>query len=447
MQPETRPPGAFDVTHRMVLAIALPMTIGFLTTPLLGITDTAVAGRLGDADILAGLAIGAVLFDLIFATCNFVRASTTALVAQAWGRNDSHEQEEVFWRALVTALALGFLILLLSPLLLKIGLAVMAPAEGAARATTHWFMIRLVSGPAALANYAILGFLLGRGQSRMGLFLQALINGTNIVLSITLGLWLEGGIAGIAWATVIGEVLGVIVGLYVVLRGFSIRNPWGRPEIFESRKLKSLFALNGDIMIRSFVLIGAFVLMTRIGSDFGPETLAANAVLMNFFMVAGFWLDGLANAAETIVGRSIGARFRPAFDRGIWLSGFWSLVLAGLTTLFFLLLGRPIIDFLTTVPEVRAIAYTHLPLAALTAVAGFLAFHMDGVYIGATWSHEMRNRMLFAFIGYVAALAVLVPAYGNHGLWLSLDLFLLFRGLFLVQRLPALRRQIFFDAQ
>jgi MATE family multidrug resistance protein len=438
--------GGFSVTHRMVLALALPMTFGFLTVPLLGITDTAVAGRLGDPSILAGLAIGAVLFDLIFGSFNFLRASTTALVAQAWGREDHAEQEAVFWRALATALVCGIVIVALSQPLLKLGLWIMSPDTATAAATTHWFMIRVLSVPAGLANFALLGFLLGRGQARTGLVLQVLINAINIVLTVFLGLTLGYGIAGIAWATVAAEVLGATVGLIVVLARFRARNPLRLPGTFAATKLRALFALNADILIRTFVLIGAFFVLTRIGASFGPVTLAANAVLMNFFMVAGFWLDGLANAAETIIGRSIGAGHRPTFERGVWLTGVWSAVLAAMTTLVFLAIGNPLIDFLTTVPEVRATAYEHLPWAALTALSGFLAFHMDGVFIGATWSHAMRNRMVMAFAGYCLALALLVPAFGNHGLWASLNVFLVLRGLLLLHRLPGLRDRMFAPA-
>jgi MATE family multidrug resistance protein len=443
MAVQARSEGSFEVTHRMVLGLALPMTFGFLTVPLLGITDTAVAGRLGDPSALAGLAIGAVLFDLIFGSFNFLRASTTALVAQAWGREDRAEQEAVFWRALATAMACGVVIVLFSRLLLGLGLWLMSPDAATAAVTAHWFTIRALSVPAGLANFAILGYLLGRGQARMGLFLQVLINAINIVLTVFLGLTLGYGIEGIAWATVTAEVLGAVVGLIIVLKPFRDRNPLRVPGMFAPAKLRALFALNADILIRTFVLIGAFFVLTRIGAGFGPVTLAANAVLMNFFMVAGFWLDGLANAAETIIGRSIGAGHRPSFERGVWLTGIWSAVLAAMTTLVFLAIGNPLIDFLTTVPEVRAEAYAHLPWAALTALSGFLAFHMDGVFIGATWSHAMRNRMLMAFAGYCLALAVLVPAFGNHGLWASLNVFLVLRGLLLLQRLQGLRDGLF----
>lgn len=443
MDAGARPAEAFTVTHRMVLGLALPMTLGFLTVPLLGITDTAVAGRLGDPAMLAGLAIGAVLFDLLFGSFNFLRASTTALVAQAWGREDHAEQEAVFWRALLTAVVCGIGIVALSRPLLGLGLGVMAPDTATAAATSHWFLIRVLSVPAGLANFAILGYLLGRGQARMGLLLQVLINAINIMLTVLLGLTLGFGIEGIAWATVTAEIAGMMAGLLVVVGAFRSRNPFRVPGMFTAAKLRKLFALNADILIRTFVLIGAFVILTRIGAGFGPVTLAANAVLMNFFMVAGFWLDGLANAAETIIGRSIGAGWRPSFERGVWLTGLWSAVLALFTTLVFLAIGNPLIDFLTTVPEVRAEAYSHLPWAALTALSGFLAFHMDGVFIGATWSHAMRNRMLMAFAGYCLALAALVPAFGNHGLWAALNIFLLLRGLLLLQRLPALRDGMF----
>ena len=427
----------------MVLGLALPTTLGFLTIPLLGITDTAVAGRLGDPAILAGLAIGAVLFDLIFGSFNFLRASTTALVAQAWGREDHAEQEAVFWRSLATALVCGIVIVALSRPLLALGLKAMSPDTATAAATSHWFGIRVLSVPAGLANFVILGYLLGRGQTRIGLLVQVLINFINIVLTIVLGLTLGYGIEGIGWATVAAEAIGAATGLAIVLGSFRGRHSFRAPGTFAASKLRALFVLNADILVRTFVLIGAFFILTRIGAGFGPVTLAANAVLMNFFMVAGFWLDGLANAAETIVGRSIGARHGPSFERGVWLTGIWSAALAALTTLVFLMAGKPLIDFLTTVPDVRAVAHRHLVWASLTAISGFLAFHMDGVFIGATWSHAMRNRMLAAFAGYCLSLAVLVPAFGNHGLWMSLNVFLILRGLLLLQRLPGLRDRMF----
>ncbi|MEK1863912.1 MAG: MATE family efflux transporter [Rhizobium leguminosarum] len=438
---------AFDVTHRLVLAIAIPMTLGFMTTPLLGLTNTAVVGRMGNAEALAGLAIGAMLFDLILGSFNFLRASTTGLTAQAYGRRDQHEQQAVFARAMISALGCGLALLCLSPLLMAAGLRLMG-AEGAiAEATGTYFSIRMLAAPAALANYAILGFVLGRGQGNIGLLLQAIINGINILLSIYLGLTLDWGVAGVAWGTMAGETVGALAGLFIVLRGFgkAARPAWS--EVFSRHRLAELFALNRDILIRTFVLIGAFTIMTRIGTSFGAVTLAANAVVMNFFLLSGYYLDGLANAAEQIIGRAIGAHYRPAFDRGLKLTTLWSFGLAALGSAFFFLAGPWLISVLTTSPEVRQAAETYLPWAAVTGLTGALAFLMDGVFIGATWSADMRNRMLISFAGYLLMLAVFVPLFGNHGLWLAMNAFLLFRGIFLAMLVRSRADQTFRAAQ
>lgn len=438
---------AFDVTHRLVLSIAVPMTLGFVTTPLLGVTDTAVVGRTGDAAALAGLAIGAVLFDLLFGSLNFLRASTTALVAQAFGRRDEHEQQAVFWRSFVLALAFGIIVVLVSPLLLAAGLKLMGPEGRVAEATATYFSIRILAGPFSLLNFTLLGFILGRGRGGTGLFLQALLNGTNIVLSIYLGLVLGWGISGVAWGTAVGEGLAAVVGLAIVMRSFDKSKSPRLAEIFARHELIALIAINRDLLIRTFVLLGAFTLLTRIGTGFGPEVLAANAVLMNFFMVASFYLDGMANAAEQITGRAIGAGHRPAFERAVRLTAIWSFGLATVTAVVFLAAGHSAIAVLTTAENVRALAGEFLPWAALTSVTGALAFQMDGVFIGSTWSREMRNMMLAAFGGYLLALSVLVPAFGNHGLWLALNVFLALRGLFLLALLPRKLDQTFATAQ
>jgi MATE family multidrug resistance protein len=444
---EDRTPLAFDVTHRLVLSIAIPMTLGFMTTPLLGLVDTGVVGHMGQPDALAGLAIGAMLFDLLLGSFNFLRASTTGLTAQALGRRDLREQQGVFWRAMISAIGCGVLLLCLSPLLLAAGLKLMGPEAAVAQATSTYFSIRILAAPAALANYAILGFVLGRGQGTIGLSLQILINGINIVLAIYLGLELEWGVAGVAWGTMVGETVGALAGLAIVLRSFKGSQRPQRAEILSRHRLAELFALNRDILIRTFVLIGSFAIMTRIGTSFGAVTLAANAVLMNFFLLSGYYLDGLANAAEQITGRAIGAAHRPAFDRGLKLTAIWSFGLAAAVSAFFFAAGPWLISVLTTSPDVREAANTYMPWAAITGLTGALAFLMDGVFIGATWSSDMRNRMLMSFAGYLAALAVFVPLLGNHGLWLAMNAFLLFRGIFLAMLVKPRADQTFAAAQ
>ena len=294
----------------------------------------------------------------------------------------------------------------------------------------------MLGAPLTLGNFTLLGSVLGMGRGSVGLALQILLNGVNIVMSFWLGLWLDFGIAGVAWGTLTGEAVAFIAGLAYML--FAFRGTL-RPKlstVLSREKLKALFAINRDIMIRSLALVAAFTLQTRVGTLFGPELLAANALLMNFFLIASFFLDGMANAAEQITGRAIGARFRPGFERAIKLTAVWSFGLAAVCALFFLLLGGTLIDVMTTSEPVRALARDFLPWAALTALTGALAFQMDGVFIGATWSREMRNMMLLALAGYCAALALFASTLGNHGLWLALNIFLALRGLTLAAILP-----------
>lgn len=427
---------AFEVNNRMVLAIAVPMTLAFLTTPLLGLVDTAVVGRLGDAALIGGLAIAAILFDLVFATLNFLRTATTGLVAQAMGRDDPPEEQAVFWRSLIISVVAGVAIIAATPLLLSAGLAFMGAQGGVAAAAATYLAIRALSAPAALANYAILGYVLGRGSGGTGLFLQTVINGANIVLSIWLGLGLGYGLEGVAAATVIAEIIGCATGFIIIHRRFDRRDSPSWKQIIDRTSIMKLMALNGDIMIRSFALIIAFAWFTRLGTGFGETTLAANAILVNFFMVASYYLDGFATAAEQISGRAVGARNRQAFAKGVKLTLVWGFALAGFSTAFFLIFGTTLIGWLTTLETVRSEADAYLFWAALTALAGVLAFEMDGVYIGATWSRDMRNMMLLSLALFIALSFVLTGIWSNQGLWISLNIFLAARGLTLLAILP-----------
>ncbi len=429
-------PRPFQVDNRVVLSIALPMMLAYMTTPTIGIVNTAVIGRLGDAALLGGLAAGAIMFDLVFATFNFLRTGTTGLVAQAFGRGDAPEEQAVFWRALVFAGAAGLLLAAGAPLVASAGAHFLAAESAVTEAMAAYVTIRLLSTPFALANYAILGYLLGRGEAGFGLGLQLIINVANITLSVLLGLWAGWGIVGVAWAAVFAEGLAAAAGLLLLVPRFRRLPPLAAGALRDVAALKVMFALNRDIMIRSFVLVGAFALMARQGAQLGTLTLAANAVLMNFYILSGYFLDGFAAAAEQLAGRAIGARHRAAFVRAVKLAAIWGFAVSTLLTGLFLLGGDLLIAAMTTSPDVRDMAAAYLPWAAFTAVGGVLAFQMDGVFMGATWSRDLRNMMLASFAVFIAALVLLAPAFGNAGLWGALHLFLLARGLSLASLLP-----------
>ncbi len=433
----------FIVTNRLVLSIALPMTLAYLTTPLLGITDTAVIGQFGDPAMLGGLAAGAIVFDLVFSTFNFLRAGTTGLVAQAFGSGDGRAEQAAFWRALALAIAIGTVLALAGPAVAWAGTLFIAGEPAVNDALKSYVVVRLLSSPFALANYAILGYVLGRGEGMLGLGLQIVLNGANILLSIWLGLVLGWGIEGVAWGTVWGEMIACMIGLTIVFRRFSALPRLTIALILDRMALKRMFAMNGDIMIRSFVLLFAFALMTRQGAQLGTLTLAVNAVLMNFFLVAGYFLDGFATAAEQLAGRSVGARQRKSFVDAIWLTGLWGFALSGAVAVVVILFGDALVAFITTAPDVREQASIYLSWAALTAVSGVLAFQMDGIFIGATWSRDLRNMMVLSFVLFLAALLFLPGLYGNHGLWAALHVFLIARGLSLAAMVPIRLRQTF----
>jgi multidrug resistance protein, MATE family len=434
---------AFEVNNRLVLTIAIPMTLAYVTTPLLGLVDTTVVGQFGDPALLGGLAAGAIIFDVVFASFNFLRSGTTGLVAQAFGRGEPLEERAVFLRACAIAIACGLALVLLVPLVATMGEWFMGAEPGVTTAMDRYLRIRMLSAPASLLNYAILGYFLGRGEANLGLLLQLVLNSVNIVLSIWFGLRLGWGVAGVAWGTVCGEIATALLGLTIIGRRFIAMPKVAWSHVFAPAALRRMLALNGDIMIRSFVLMGAFTLLTRQGAQLGTLTLAANAVLMHFFMVSSYFLDGFATAAEQLAGRAVGARYLPAFNRAIRLTSLWGFGMAGVASVVTLLFGDQLIGIITTAASVREAAALYLPWAAFTAISGVMAFQMDGVFIGATWSRDMRNMMLLSFAVFVVALLLLGHFFGNHGLWAALHIFLIARGLSLMAILPRSVRATF----
>lgn len=426
-------PRAFSVTNRDIFVIAIPMTLAFLSTPLVGLVDTAIIGQLGSAALVGGIAVGAMIFDILFTTFNFLRSGTTGLAAQALGRGDRPERDAVLWRALSVALVSGLVIVVLQGLLLWTALALLSASSEVEAATADYYAIRVLAAPATLANYAILGWFLGLGRAGTGLALQLLLNGINVAVSMYLVLSLNWGIEGAAWGTTIAETATALAGLALAAARQRGAVP-ARATIFQRRRFMAMMSLNRDIMIRSFALLFAFSFFTAMGAKAGDVVLAANAVLMHFFLVGGYFLDGLATAAEQLAGRAVGARWRPAFDAAVRLTVAWGLGLAAALAAVLWLVGETIVGLMVAAPEVRETAAIYLPWAAATPLFGVLAFQMDGVFIGATWSRDMRNMMLLSLAVYLVAWWLLTPVYGNHGLWAALAIFLLVRGVSLAWR-------------
>lgn len=428
------------VTHRAVLAIALPIVISNISTPLLGFADTAVMGRMGDPKYIGAVALGALIFTMVYWTFGFLRMGTTGLTAQAEGAGDGEEIRAALGRAVLIAGAIGagliaaqWPIALIAFSLLDGGPEVEALARG-------YFDIRIWSAPFALANYALAGWFIGLGRAKIALVLQVFLNLVNVFFNIWLALGLGWGVAGIAAGTLIAEIAAALLGLAIAARALgAYPGRWTRARLLDAARLARTIAVNRDIMIRTVVLLLSFAWFTAKSAEAGNVTLAVNSILLQFVTVSAFFLDGFALAAETLVGKATGARSLERFDMAAKLStlqaGGISLVLTAAIFVF----GGAIIDFLTIDAEVRAAARVYLAWAAMLPVLSVWCYQLDGIFIGATRSAEMRNAALVSS-GIFLFLWWLFLPYGNHGLWAALTGFNLMRAASLGFYFPRLRR-------
>jgi MATE family multidrug resistance protein len=441
----TRPTHPFEVRGRDVWRIAVPASLAFITEPMVGIVDITIIGRLGDAALLGGLALGALAFDFIFSLAYFLRLGTAGLTAQAVGARDANDGLVHAARALLLAVGLGVVMIALAVPLFALAQLVWAPGPDVVSPFATYFYTRIWAAPFSLVNYVLLGWFYGRAAARTGMSLQFVIHGVNIVLSILFVFGFGWGVAGAALGTVLGSAAAAIIGLFLFFRHFGgLRRTLALlapAELRQATALKRMFALSRDLMIRSAALMSAYAIFAAVGSRAGDAVLAGNAVLLNLMMISSFFLDGLAQASEQLCGKAVGANWRPAFERASRLALACGIVLSAALAAFLYFAGPAIISLMTTGPAVRAEAGQYLWLAALTAITGMPAFVYDGILTGATLNIDMRNGMLVSLAVFIAAAIALAPL-GNYGLWGALHLWLVARGCIywwaLERRKPAL---------
>lgn len=433
-----RPP----LTHRTILTIAVPVMVSNVSTPLIGIVDTAVVGRLPDPAYIGAVAVGSVVFSFLFWAFGFLRMGTTGLTAQAFGAADADEVRAAIARALLMALAAGALLIALQ---WPVRAAAFALLEGSPRVEAlarEYFDVRIWAAPATLANYALLGWFIGLGRTDIALVLQLILNLANMALDALLVLGFGWDVRGVALGTLIAECAAALAGVAFMrrhLRGLGGRV--SRRRLLDSARLRRTIAVNGDIMVRSLALLAAFVWFMAQGARQGDVLLAANAVLMQFINVSAFFLDGLAFAAEALVGRAIGAAHRAGLVRAARLTTVWALGVAVLLALVIAAGGGAFIDALTVDPAAREAGRAFLPWAAAAPLLGVWAFQLDGIFIGATRTAEMRNAMLVSLAIFALAWWLLRPL-GNHGLWAAFYVHYLARIGTLLRHYPALVRAV-----
>tara|TARA_B100002003_G_scaffold135443_1_gene125235 strand:+ start:8976 stop:10388 length:1413 start_codon:yes stop_codon:yes gene_type:complete len=432
------------VTRNRVLYIAWPIILSNISTPLLGLVDTAVIGNLGDPTLIGAIAIGSMIFSFLYWGFGFLRMGTTGLVSQARGSGDETEAKAAFYRAFLTGVFIGLVLLALQAPIATLAFSIIEGSDAVEKAALTYMQIRIWGAPLSLSYLAIIGYLLGQQDTRAILILQFLLNFVNIILDFVFVVGLGFDVAGIAAATVIAESLALFAGLAMVIT--RIRKGHGglainADRLKDAQALKRMFVVNRDIMIRTLCLIFAFAWFTNEGAKSGDILLATNAILMQFVTFSAFFLDGFALAAESLVGNAIGAKNKQQIKVSIRYTTELGLATAALVSTCFVLVGGPVTDILTNVVEVRESARIYLPWVVAAPIVSVWCYLLDGIFIGATRTREMRNAMIVSLFFYMLFWWLLVDLYANHGLWASLMLYFISRALTLSYYLPRLISQ------
>lgn len=431
---EAEPLGHWDV-----LKIALPIVLSNATVPMIGFVDTAVIGQLGEPHLMGAVAVSAVIFNMLYWTFSFLRAGTTGLTAQAFGAGENREIAGHLLRALLVAVVAGVALIVLQRPLRALSFWLTGGSAEVIAAGHTYFDIRIWAAPAGLVNFAILGWLIGIGRAGVAFVLQLALNLLNMVLAIVFTLWMGFGVEGVGYAALISEVIAAAAGLLVV-RAILARTGARAPmaDAVDRTKLRRAFAINSDLTARTLANFAVLIFFTNQGAAAGDVTLAANALLINIKNIVIYLLDGFAFAAEALVGRAIGAGDRAAFWRAVELSTIWAGVFAVLVALLVWFAGPSVIALSAKSEAVQTAAKAFLLWAALSPFLGVWCFQLDGVFIGATRTRDMRNMMWLSLVGFFVAYAVLGPLFGNHGLWAAYMVFYVTRALTLLTRFPAL---------
>ena len=431
------PEAGAPITHRRVLAIAVPIAASNVTVPLLGAVDTGVVGQIGEAAPIAAVGVGAILMTAVYWVFGFLRMGTTGLTSQALGAGQHDEAAALLTRAMMIAAAGGMAVIALQVPLFRAGFWI-SPAspqvEGLAR---DYMAIRVWSAPAAISVFGITGWLIAQERAGAVFAVQAAMNGMNILLDLWFVMGFGWGVTGVAWATFASEWAGLGFGLWLCRGAFaqSAWRDWAR--VLDAGRLRLMAAVNRDILLRSLMLEAIILSFVLTGGRFGDTALAANQVLLQFLHIAAFGLDGFAFAAEALVGQATGARDPARLRRGAVVATQCAAVVVALVTVAFALFGADLVDLLAKAPDVRAAAREFLPYAVAAPAVGVLAWMLDGIFIGATRGPDMRNMMAVSLCAYAAMAAALVPLMGNHGLWIALLLSLVVRAVTLGLRYPA----------
>lgn len=436
------------LTRRSVLALALPIMAANIATPLVGLVDIAVIGRTGATAEIAAVALGALIFNFLFWAFGFLRMGMTGLTAQADGRGDETEVRASLIRGLLTGLAVGTVLVAAQWPLRELAFGVFSAEGSVEGAGRDYFDARIWSAPAALAGFALYGWLIGLGRTGMALALQVVLNLLNAGLSILFVAGFGWGVSGVALASTLALWLHLLAGAVIIWQVLRTRRQAQAPLalILAPAALRRLFGVNRDIFLRTLALLAGFAWFNEMSLREGTDVMAGNAVLLQFISVIAYFLDAFAHVTETVTGRAAGRGDWTGLKRALRLASEQAALFAVGASLLLLAMGEMLIGLITTDPSTREAARTFLPYCALVPVMGFASWQLDGLMIGTTRGPLMRNAMIAAFIIYAALDLVLRPAFGGTGLWLAFLGYYIARAGTLSLGLAGLKRDVLAQA-
>ena len=424
---------------KRVLTIAYPIILANISIPLLGLTDTAVIGHLGNLDVLAGISMGAVLIGSIYWFFGFLRMGVTGLVAQARGANQKIEVCSILLRGLVVAVIGGIALIAIHSLLFFVIFYFLSGDKNAEKLAMEYMSIRVLTAPFAISMFVFVGWLFGMGKTFHSLCLLVTVNVVNILLDIIFVKFLFLGIAGVAYATILSEFCGFALGIYLCREFLFDKESLKSKAIFLSNKWKSFILLNLNIVIRSTLLQSVFLSYLIFGTLFGSEMLAANHILLQITFLSVYALDGVAFSSEILVGEAIGQRRYLLFKKVVRSATKISFIFASLISIHFYFLGFFVVDLMTSIEAVRFICYEFIIWISIMPIVSVFSYVFDGIFLGAARGKEIRVAMTQSFVIFFICVIILVPLMDNTGLWTSIVVFNIVRAITLWAKLDRIK--------
>lgn len=416
--------------NRNILQLAVPSIVTNITTPLLALMDVTIAGHMGAPVYIAAIAVGGSMFNMLYWLFGFLRMGSSGMTAQAYGADDSAATATILRQALLVAIIAGLTMIALRTPICGLIIRFMDTDAATSALATEYFHILIWGAPPYLATFALSGWFLGIQNSKVTMWTSLLINVTNIAASLSLVYIFHLGIAGIATGTLIAQWTGFITLLVLALRRCADTHAPLR-DIFYLPHLQRFFRVNTDIFLRTVCLVAVTMWFTRMGAIQGERMLAVNALLMQFFTLFSYFMDGFAFAGEALTGRYTGASDHVMMRRAIRALLRWGAAVAVIFCALYILAGDMLLHLLSSDAGINSMAHEYLLWIATVPIAGFLAFTWDGIFIGATATRHMLLSMAIATVAFFIAQAIAFPRLANHGLWLSFIIYLSVRGLIL----------------